>query len=184
MTNGIEIVRNAMKELGIKAAPGKYGWPKDALHIPSVDGLQRGLWVQQCGTKGCLVGHIGSAFLDGSYIESVKGLCGDTLGRAVTNNDFPPAAYDLMKLILVRLGVPAHDVVNRDKGWCLEPKRTWCMTSDVFETGIYLSRPSGEGLNERWFPAPSFGQVVEAWCDVAEAVGYVVTTALRKKVTE
>jgi hypothetical protein len=43
MTNGIEIVRNAMKELGIKAAPGEYGWPKDVLHIPSVRGLQRGL---------------------------------------------------------------------------------------------------------------------------------------------
>lgn len=166
-------MKRKLDSLDIHPTPGEKGWPA-ALHIPNVRGLYRGNWIvhsfpdQSCKTRGCLVGHVGAAFHDGPYIDGT-----------VPNDELGEQADDFMRLLVVRLGVDV-DYLHR------EPLVYW-IASSLFECGVISVDEEGDethGWNNDGSTSPPFPQVVEAWCDVAQYCGYLVTPALRARLLE
>lgn len=164
-------MKRQLDSLGVKPTPGENGWPEE-MHVPNVRGLIRGSWLYNpgsgCGTRGCLVGHVGYAFLDGSYIE-----------RRTHNENLPPSSWGFMGLLLVRLGMPTENA-RRVLRHCAEERYAYQMymaASNMFEFGSWRDK---DGV-DHWIDGgrPGFPEVVEAWLDVTEYCGYEVTRDLR-----
>lgn len=173
-------MKRKLDSLDIHPTPGEKGWPQ-ALHIPNVRGLFRAHWIvhafpgETCGTRGCLVGHVGAAFRDGPYIDGT-----------VPNDELGEQADDFMRLLVVRLGVDV-DYLHREEGNTWGPQ-VYEIASNLFECGVISVDEEGDEThgwkNLDGSTSPPFPQVVEAWCDVAQYCGYVVTPALRKQLLE